>query len=79
MSSHRTYNERANSLLVTNSSIFRGHVQSIQSLVHQELDMQMDEWNIKLYGGLQYDSESPEGPPDCNGEIPGQNYYFYGH
>ena len=64
ISSHHVFNERSDFLLVTNSNVSRDRVQSIQNLIRGEFHMETDEWNVSLYGGLQYQPGSPEAAPD---------------
>ena len=64
VSSHHVYNAGSSFLLITNSKITRDRVHNIRTLITEELNMQMDEWNVSLYGGLQYRPDSPEAPPE---------------
>lgn len=64
ISAHHTFNNESKFLLVTNSKISRNRVQAIQCFINNELNMQMDEWNVSLYGGLQLRLENIEDPPD---------------
>lgn len=64
VSAHHTFNNESNFVLVTNSEISRDRVQAIQRFINDELNMQMDEWNVSLYGGLQLRSETVEDPPN---------------
>ena len=64
VSSHHVYNDGSSFLLITNSKITRDRVHNIRTLITQELNMQMDEWNVSLYGGLQYRPDSPEATPE---------------
>ena len=64
ISPHHHFNAESDFLLVTNSKTSRERVRDIQHFIFDELDMQMDEWNVNLYGGLQYRPESSETPPD---------------
>ncbi|KAL8792433.1 MAG: hypothetical protein Q9195_004966 [Heterodermia aff. obscurata] len=63
VSSHHVYNAGSSFLLITNSKITRDRVHNIRTLITEELNMQMDEWNVSLYGGLQYRPDSPEATP----------------
>jgi hypothetical protein len=59
VSDHFTYNPLANFLLVTNSSTNRSRAQTVRRFIREDLKMEVDVWNIALYGGLQqYDSET---------------------
>ena len=64
ISSHHTFNKGSSFLLVTNSRTSRDRVQTIQHFINDELNMQMDEWNVSLYGGLQLRPESVAAAPD---------------
>lgn len=64
VSAHHTFNNESNFVLVTNFEISRDRVQAIQRFINDELNMQMDEWNVSLYGGLQLRSETVEDPPN---------------
>ena len=80
ISAHHQFNEESNFLLVTNSYTSRDRVRDIQRFIFDDLDMQMDEWNVSLYGGLQYRPESSEAPPDYVVEkYPGKTILFMGN
>ena len=64
LSAHHTFNSTSNFLLVTNSECTRHRVQMIQDFINDGLQMQSDEWNCSLYGGLQYRPESIGADPD---------------
>ena len=63
ISPHHTFNPSAAYLLVTNPQTKRHRVQALQSFINNELKMNMDQWNIGLYGGLQYRAEEGELSP----------------
>ncbi|MCJ1381811.1 hypothetical protein MMC17_004922 [Xylographa soralifera] len=60
VSSAYTYNPRAEVLLVTNPATDIHRYQAIQTFLHDNLGTEMDEWNVGLYGGLQYTAEEGE-------------------
>lgn len=64
LSAHHTFNPASNFLLVTNSNCTRHRVQAIQDFINDGLQMQSDEWNCSLYGGLQYRPEFVGADPD---------------
>ena len=64
LSSHHAFNPASNFLLVTNSRCTRKRIEAIQDFINDALQMQSDEWNCSLYGGLQYQPESATANPD---------------
>jgi hypothetical protein len=60
ISSHYTHNESAGFLLITNSSTTKERVQTLRCFIEGDLKMHVDEWNMSLYGGLQYQIEEGE-------------------
>ncbi|KAG8529861.1 uncharacterized protein KY384_005342 [Bacidia gigantensis] len=64
LSTHHTLNPAANFLLVTNSECARNRIQGVQNFINDGLQMQSDEWNCSLYGGLQYHPESVDADAD---------------
>lgn len=54
ISSSYNYNPRADVLLVTNPETPLFQYQAIQRFLIDSLDLEMDEWNVGLYGGLCY-------------------------
>jgi hypothetical protein len=59
VSGHFTYNPLANFLLVTNSSTNRSRAHTVQRFIREDLKMEVDVWNVTLYGGLQqYDQDT---------------------
>ena len=59
VSDHFTYNPQANFLLVTNSSTNRSRAHTVQRFIREDLKMEVDVWNVTLYGGLQqYDPDA---------------------
>ncbi|KAI9711435.1 MAG: hypothetical protein M1812_007180 [Candelaria pacifica] len=77
ISSHHTFNERSKFLIVTNSGVTRDHVQSIKTFICDELKMMVDEWNVSLYGGLQYPESAP--PEYVMGRYQGKTIIFMGN
>ena len=63
IASHHKYDANSTFLLVTTCESTRPRVQAIQNFVKDDLKMQMDEWNISLYGGLQYKAEDDQDQP----------------
>ncbi|MCJ1243356.1 hypothetical protein MMC30_000553, partial [Trapelia coarctata] len=60
VSPHHKYNPMADFLLVTNPATTHHHVQAIRTFITDNLNMEVDEWNIGLYGGLSYTAEEGE-------------------
>ena len=60
VSPHYKYNPMADFLLVTNPATTHHHVQAIRTFITENLNMEVDEWNIGLYGGLSYTAEEGE-------------------
>ena len=60
IASHHRYDANSAFLLVTTCEDTQPRVQAIQNFVKDDLKMQMDEWNISLYGGLQYQAEDEQ-------------------
>ena len=58
--SHYVHNPQSSFLLVTNSETTRHQVHRIQSFIGDALRMQMDEWNMSLYGQLNFHAEPAE-------------------
>ncbi|KAF7506176.1 hypothetical protein GJ744_012156 [Endocarpon pusillum] len=57
ISSHYLQSSHSSFLLVTNSETTRHRAEAMQAFVHNELSMEIDIWNVDLYGGLQYREE----------------------
>lgn len=57
ISSYYFHSSNSSFLLVTNSETTRHRAEAMQAFVHNELSMEMDIWNVNLYGGLQYHNE----------------------
>ncbi len=53
ISSHYNYNPQSSFLLVTSSESKRSRVQAIQNFINDNLEKQLDIWNICLYGGFE--------------------------
>lgn len=77
ISSQHVYNARSAFLLVTNSDTTRLRVQAIKSLITNNLQMQMDEWNISLHGGFNYQAE--EGEMSVLADYQGKSIIFLGN
>ncbi|MCJ1281434.1 hypothetical protein MMC26_000753, partial [Xylographa opegraphella] len=60
VSSAYSYNPKADILLVTHPATTIHRYQAMQTFLHNNLGMEMDEWNVGLYGGLQYAAEEGE-------------------
>lgn len=71
LSAQHTYNPASSFLLITNSKCSRQRIQAIQNFINDGLQMQSDEWNCSLYGGLQY-------RPDFDDEVPDSVLAQYG-
>lgn len=54
ISSHHIFNPQSSILLVTNTDATRNKVQAVRNFIENEMKLQIDEWNIGLYGGLRY-------------------------
>lgn len=54
ISSHHIFNPQSSILLVTNPDATRNKVQAVRNFIENEMKLQIDEWNIGLYGGLRY-------------------------
>lgn len=63
ISSHHIFNPRSSILLVTNTDATRNKIQAVRNFIENEMKLQMDEWNIGLYGGLRYRPDEVESPP----------------
>lgn len=58
VSDHYTYNPLASFLLVTNSITNHLRAQAVKRFIKEDLKMEVDVWNVALYGGLrQYDPD----------------------
>jgi hypothetical protein len=57
ISSHYSHSSDSSFLLVTNSETTRHRTEAMQAFVHDDLSMEIDMWNVDLYGGLQYHDE----------------------
>ncbi|ERF75585.1 hypothetical protein EPUS_04565 [Endocarpon pusillum Z07020] len=53
ISSHYLHSSNSSFLLVTNSETTRHRAEAMQAFIHNELSMEIDLWNVDLYGGLQ--------------------------
>lgn len=60
ISSHHTFNPGSSILVVTNTGTTRNKVQAVRNFIENEMKLQMDEWNVGLYGGLQYRPDEGE-------------------
>ena len=60
LASYHKFNPASRFLLVTNPETTRNRVQAIQDFVNHELGMQMDEWNVGLYGGFRRQSNADD-------------------
>lgn len=60
VSPHYKYNPMADFLLVTNPATTHHQVQAIRTFITGNLHMEVDEWNVGLYGGLSYTAEEGE-------------------
>lgn len=60
VSSHHAFNPRSSILVVTNAETTSNRVQAIRKFIDNEMNLDMDEWNVGLYGGFQFrpDGES---------------------
>lgn len=63
ISSHHIFNPRSSILLVTNTDATRNKIQAVRNFIENEMKLQMDEWNVGLYGGLRYRPDEGESPP----------------
>ncbi len=54
ISSYHTFNPGSSVLVVTNTDTTTNRVQAIRNFIENDLNLEMDEWNVGLYGGLQY-------------------------
>ena len=52
LASHHTFSPASKFLLITNPETTRDRVRILQDFVVSQLGMQMDEWNVGLYGGF---------------------------
>lgn len=60
ISSHHIFNPRSSILLVTNTDATRNKVQAVRNFIENEMKLQMDEWNVGLYGGFRYRPDEGE-------------------
>lgn len=63
ISSHHIFNPRSSILLVTNTDATRNKIQAVRNFIENEMKLQMDEWNVGLYGGLRYRPDEGESTP----------------
>lgn len=63
ISSHHIFNPRSSILLVTNTDATRNKIQAVRNFIENGMKLQMDEWNVGLYGGLRYRPNEGESPP----------------
>ncbi len=61
ISSLYNYNPQSSFLLVTSSESTRSRVQAIQNFINDNLEKQLDVWNICLYGGFEQLVDAGEG------------------
>ena len=79
IAAHHRYDPNSNFLLVTNSASTRSRVQAIRTFIHDDLKMQLDEWNISLYGGFQYPAEENQDQAvDVTAAYHGKSIIFLG-
>jgi hypothetical protein len=64
VSRHYKYNPKAEFLLITNPATDTNQVQAIRDFIRGNLNMELDEWNVGLYGGLSYALEQGETVPE---------------
>ena len=64
VSPHYKYNPEADFLLITNPATDPNQVQAIRDFIKGNLNMETDEWNVGLYGGLSYPLEQGETVPE---------------
>ena len=57
ISSHYLHSSNSSFLLVKNSGTTRHRREAMHAFVHDELSMEIDVWNVDLYGGFQYHDE----------------------
>lgn len=57
ISSHYVNSPNSDILLVTNSETAGDRIEAVKFFVYDELKMEMDIWNVDLYGGLQFHGE----------------------
>lgn len=80
ISSHHIFNPRSSILLVTNTDATRNKVQAVRNFIENEMKLQMDEWNVGLYGGLRYRPDEGELPPSSVlTTYPGKTIVFLGN
>lgn len=60
ISSHHTFHPGSSILVVTNTETTSNKVQAVRNFIENEMMLQMDEWNVGLYGGLQYRPDEGE-------------------
>lgn len=63
ISSHHIFNPRSSILLVTNTDATWNKIQAVRNFIENGMKLQMDEWNVGLYGGLRYRPNEGESPP----------------
>ena len=64
ISPHFRHNPMADFLLVTNPETTHHQVHAIHHFISEHLNMEMDEWNVGLYGGLSYTPEEGQFAPE---------------
>lgn len=63
ISFHHIFNPRSSILLVTNTDATRNKIQAVRNFIENEMKLQMDEWNVGLYGGLRFRPDEGESTP----------------
>ncbi len=79
ISSLYNYQPQSSFLLVTNSASTRSRMQAIQNFINDNLEKQVDIWNICLYGGFELPAEDGEGSSrDVISNYHGKSIIFLG-
>lgn len=79
ISSNYTYGTNSSFLLVTNSETTRHRMEAMRAFVNDELEMELDIWNVDLYGGLQYRPEEDEPTESVVTTYEGKTVLFLGN
>ena len=79
VSSHHAFNPRSSILLVTNAETTSNRVQAIQKFIDNEIKLDMDEWNVGLYGGLRFRPDEDQSASSVLTAYYGKTILFLGN
>ena len=79
IASHHRYDANSSFLLVTSCTSTESRVRTIQRFIREDLKLELDEWNVSLYGGFQYPvEENQDQPVDVTVAYHGKSIIFLG-